>query len=57
MDVYTRLSEKAHGEINDLTIEERDKLQDLIIENTADTVRKANDETLLQLGLEQGVIL
>lgn len=60
-DVYTRLSYKMHNEINDLSFEERKKLEDLLfdihITNYADKVRRATDEELLQMSADEGALL
>jgi len=56
-DIYTRLSYKMHNEFNDLTMEERDKLEDMIIEDTAIYVHRADDELLLQMASDRGLLL
>ena len=56
-DVYTRISHKAHNEINDLDQEERGKLEDSAIEDFTDDIRKMDDEKLLQYAMDKGLIL
>ncbi len=56
-DVYTRIAYKARHEIHNLDAEERDKLEDLLIDNFSSTVTKINDEALLQFGMDKGLIL
>ncbi len=57
LDVYTRISVKAHNESKELDSEEREKLEDLILESLTERVTRVSDEILLQMGLEEGVIL
>lgn len=53
MDIYERISYKAHEEINNLTQDERLKAEELAIND----IRHLSDEQLLQYLIDRGLIL
>ena len=57
MTIYERIRYKSKNEINDLSQEEQEKLQDMLIENYCDEITKLDDEALLQLADDKGLIL
>lgn len=56
-DVYTRLSFKMHYGINELNLEERERLEDLLIDSYTEMVTRVSDEELLQEASDKGVLL
>lgn len=56
MDIYSRISRKARNEMNNLSTEEREKLESMCEDNYSEWVSRISDELLLQHSLEKGVI-
>lgn len=53
-NVYDRINFKACNDIFDLDAEERDALEDMIIEDFAERVRRMSDENLIDTSVEYG---
>lgn len=56
-DVGARLSFKCHNEINHLDNEERDHLETMLSDNYASRMSQVDDETLMQIAVQKGLIL
>lgn len=57
LSVYERISYKANNSINKLSYDEREKLEDLLIEKFAREVRGMDDESLLNMAVDKGQVL
>lgn len=53
-NVYDRINFKACNDIFDLDAEERDALEDMIVEDFAERVRRMNDEQLIEVAVDYG---
>lgn len=56
MSLWDRIEYKAQNEINNLSAEERDALEDKMIEGFSERITKITDEELLQEASERGEI-
>ena len=57
LTVYDRLHYKMHGEINELDTQERNVLEDMLLDHYAQRITKVSDEILLQIAADEGVLL
>lgn len=56
MDVYTRLKYAAENGLKDLGIQERERLENLLIDSYAEQVTRWSDEGLLEEAVERGIL-
>lgn len=57
LSVYERISHKARNAINNLSADEREILEDQLIESYSSRIAKLTDEDLLQYAMDKGEIL
>ena len=55
--IYDRIEYKCKNDFIELSREERDKLENMIIEDTGEMVTRVTDERLMEVALTRGVVL